>query len=911
VKTANNNASGSNLQRFAFRVSPIAAGCAVLISMSAGGVYAQQAPAAQADTASSSTVVVTGIRKGIEDAISVKKNSTSIVEAISAEDIGKLPDTSIAESIARMPGVAAQRVDGRAQTINFRGMSGDFAGTLLNGREQVSTGDNRGVEFDQYPSELMSGVVLYKTPDASLIGQGLSGTVDLQTVRPLSFGKRTMAVNVRGERNSLGSLNPGVSANGNRVSLSYIDQFANRTFGVAVGFAHLDSPTQQQTFEAWGYPQNSDGQYILGGSKQYAVSSKNKRDGLMTVLQWKPSKEFESMLDMYYSKFTSDTVKHGLEAGTVWGWNPFTKTSPQLTAPPVWNGNFVSQSQWSGVKPVIVDRPEGREDTLAAIGWNNKFNLDKNWTLTGDLSYSRARRKDTFGEFYAGTTGQGDTLTVTQSDGGQRPSFKYGLNYGDPSIIKLVDSGGWGQDGYIKYPEITDKLKSARVDAKRLLESPWFSSVDFGVNYAERSKDKVMTEYQAYLKTSPTTVPANLLGTPADLSYIGIGPVLGFDGMGALNAGLYNLKQNLYYDIYDKNWFVEEKVTTGHVKLDIDSEVGSIPVRGNLGVQIIRADQSSTAAGVVNGVNDGSKTTALSGGKTYTDILPSLNLAFSFANEQTVRVGASRVEARPRMDQMRAAQSYSVDTSQLMFTGSGGNPGLEPWRANAYDLSYEKYFGKKAYVGVTAFYKDLKSYIYDQVVPFDFSDATKYLNTTAFPDSAINRHGTFKQPVNGTGGSVKGIELAASLPFNLLVPMLDGFGVMASASTNESGIESNGPGSKEPLPGLSKWSSNLTLYYEKYGFSARVSQRARGQYVGEVNAFNGVRTNTYIRPEHIVDLQLGYEFETGSYKGLSFLVQVNNLSNAPYETQFGNTDPKLKNYDVYGRTVLFGVNYKM
>lgn len=109
-------------------------------------------------------VQVTGLRRAIEGAISVKRDSTSIVEAISAEDIGRLPDVSIAESLARLPGLAAQRVAGRAQVISVRGLSPDFSTTLLNGREVVSTGDNRSVEFDQYPSELVSGVTVYKTP---------------------------------------------------------------------------------------------------------------------------------------------------------------------------------------------------------------------------------------------------------------------------------------------------------------------------------------------------------------------------------------------------------------------------------------------------------------------------------------------------------------------------------------------------------------------------------------------------------------------------------------------------------------------------------------------------------------------------------------------------------------------------
>jgi iron complex outermembrane receptor protein len=102
----------------------------------------------------------------------LKKGSEMIVEAVSAEDIGKLPDLSITDSLARLPGLTAQRLNGRSQVISVRGLSPDFTTALLNGREQVTVGDNRGIEFDQYPSEMLSSVVVYKTPDASLIGQG-------------------------------------------------------------------------------------------------------------------------------------------------------------------------------------------------------------------------------------------------------------------------------------------------------------------------------------------------------------------------------------------------------------------------------------------------------------------------------------------------------------------------------------------------------------------------------------------------------------------------------------------------------------------------------------------------------------------------------------------------------------------
>lgn len=226
--------------------SALSIALAVVLAPTLASAQSTQSTTTPAGTAATNldTVQVTGIRRGIESAIAVKQDATSVVEAISAEDIGKLPDVSIAESISRLPGLAAQRVAGRAQVISVRGLSPDFATTLLNGREVVSTGDNRGVEFDQYPSELVNGVTVYKTPDAALVGQGLSGTIDMQTARPLSFGERVIAVSGRYQKSSLGRA-ANTDPYGNRFSASYIDQFLDKTLGIAIGYAHSDMPIQE------------------------------------------------------------------------------------------------------------------------------------------------------------------------------------------------------------------------------------------------------------------------------------------------------------------------------------------------------------------------------------------------------------------------------------------------------------------------------------------------------------------------------------------------------------------------------------------------------------------------------------------------------------------------------------------
>src|SRR5688500_12652602 len=223
------------------------------ILLAAGVGVAQAQDQAAAGEEAMDEVVVSGIRKSIQDALDVKKSASSIVEAVSAEDIGKLPDSSIAEAVARLPGIAAQRTNGRAQTLSIRGLGPDFTVTTFNGREQASTNDNRSVEFDQYPSELVSQVAVYKTPDAGMAYQGIAGTTDIRTVHPLSYSDMKLAAGYKREMNDQEANIPGLPDSGNRANLTYIDQFNDNTVGVALGIAYNKTPYQQQTREPWGY----------------------------------------------------------------------------------------------------------------------------------------------------------------------------------------------------------------------------------------------------------------------------------------------------------------------------------------------------------------------------------------------------------------------------------------------------------------------------------------------------------------------------------------------------------------------------------------------------------------------------------------------------------------------------------
>ncbi|HET6433667.1 TonB-dependent receptor [Dyella sp.] len=869
-------------------------------------------------------VTVSGFAQSLQSAVDAKQSSNEIIEAISAEDIGKLPDVSIAESIARLPGVSAQRVAGRAQVISVRGLSPDFATTLLNGREMVSTGDNRSVEFDQYPSELVSGVTVYKTPKASLIGQGLSGTLDMHTVRPLDYKKDVFVVGIRGQHNSLGRA-ADKSAFGNRFNASYIGQFMDNTLGVVIGYAHQQTPIQenqvglyepwQQVGDGWR-PGVPAGTYFSDGIKALRRTGYTKRDGVMATVEWRPTDTWTSTLDLFHTKAVQKDTANQFEVNLGdynGGYGRLDVTNPTINS----NGTFTGGTA-GNVYPLVRGMYNSRHDTINAYGWKNEFSVGE-VSLVADLSYSKARRRELNLENNTQLlpAPQLDSLNL-QYSGSDFSQLNPGLDYSDSSKLFLTNTI-YGS-GYGKVPRISDELKSAKLGA--IIPSPdALSSVitDFevGVNYADRFKEKHQPEGNINVGAQgDTAIGSDLQYGLVDLGFAGVGKIPSWYVPGAVARYMTFAPNEDASYLVSKAWELSEKITTAYAMADIDT-VWGVPVRGNVGVQVQRADQSSSANVFEAAQPVGSQIQRFTNGKKYTDVLPSLNLAFSLTDSQTLRVALAKQVARPRMDDLRASLEFGVDNATGKPGASGGNPQLDPWRANAFDLSWEKYFGGTGYVAAAFFYKDLTSYIYNQTRDnYDYSDLV-----ANYPplDSGrpILTQGTLSGPFNGKGGNLKGLELSASLPLNMLTPALDGFGILGSASFTDSSVTIRSPENASSvgngpinLPGLSKRVYNVTAYYEKNGFGARISERKRSDFIGEIGNFNGARTLRYVVGEKIIDAQLDYTFgENTSLHGLSVQLQASNLTNAPYRTYAGTKDRPLEHIE-WGRTYLLGATYK-
>lgn len=893
---------------------------------------AQSTPEASVQAGGTATnldaVQVTGIRRGIENAIAVKQDATSVVEVISAEDIGKLPDVSIAESLGRLPGLAAQRVAGRAQVISVRGLSPDFATTLLNGREVVSTGDNRSVEFDQYPSELVNGVTVYKTPDAALVGQGLSGTIDMQTARPLSFPDRVIAISGRYQKSSLGAA-AGVDAFGNRFSVSYIDQFLDKTLGISIGYAHSDMPIHENQvglYEPWttehtdagNRPGLAPGVVFSDGIKALRRTGNNRRDGVMATVQFRPSNAWTSTLDAFHTEAEQVDTANQFEVNLSnfnGGYTPgLLIGNPQVGA----GGTFLG-GQASGVYPLVRGLYNTREDKIDAFGWNNEFNVGS-IKLVADLNYSKATRDELNLENNLQLTPmpQLDTVGIVVKPNGFS-QISPGLDYSNPDALFLTDTI-YGS-GYGKVPRVEDRLKGGKLAATLPVPealSSWFADLDVGVNYADRRKQKTQAEGNILLGAQgDSNIAPDLQRGRVDLGFAGIGAIPAWNVPGAVGRYMtFDPVTDLDY-LIPKAWTVQEKITTAWLRANINTDIGAVGVRGNIGVQMQHADQSSQSSYFDSSRPPGQNVLPIDDGKTYKDWLPSLNLAFMFPHQQTLRFAAARQVARPRVDQMRAGLEFGVDTATGKPGGSGGNPLLDPWRATALDLSYEKYFGERAYVAAAVFYKDLKSYVYTQSVDdYDFAGFIASYVPPPGMTAPVLTTGTFSSPQNGKGGTLRGLELTASLPLDMLSDTLRGFGIQASATFNDSDIEILDPESassvgSEPiaLPGLSDRVYNFTAYFERDGFEARVSQRRRSDFIGEIGNFNGNRTLRYVVGENVTDAQLSYTFgDSSRLAGLTLLLQGSNLTNEPYRTYAGTTDRPLE-YVEWGRTYMLGVNY--
>jgi iron complex outermembrane recepter protein len=916
-------------------------------------------------------VVINGFVSSLQNSIVIQKNADSIVEAVSAEQIGQLPGSSIANALGRLPGIATQMVNGRPQLISINGFGPDFVGVLLNGNEQVSTSNNRNVQLDQYPSSWSKVDKVYFTPRADLIGQGLAGTVDMQTYRPLAEKSRVLSLNANYQWLTPSQVmpGPGVDNKGYDVTGMYVDQFLDHTLGVTLSADLNTSPAHVQYQAPWGYATDANGNHVVGGSKNYNISDLWKRNAFLATIEYRPSSAYTSTLDMTYEDFNETQQLKGMEFPLAYG------SGVTLTPGNVSDG-FDQSGTYNNVYPVIRNDYDHYQARVFNVNWQNDFKFSRSWTGQAVASFNRAERHDFFLESYSGfgydgpgSNGAVPPTTVDFSEPSDGELWLTSPQDFAASSIMLTDPQGWGagsnlvQQGFINAPRVADYLANLKLSTTHYFENGPISSMEIGADRGARHKEYNIDQAFLVLPGAPcgvvisstcaptqaAPIPAGALEpTTAALGFMGIGPQVMYNPLALLASGaVVQYPTALSSVSVPPNWRVEENDTTGFLQFNIETTLGAaIGLRGNFGLQVAHTSQVSTGSRVAPGSSTGGSTATILiptiGGTSYTRYLPSVNLVFSMPHDNDFRVSVARTMVRPRMDQMSASLDIggnptyltSTNPNQSYFSGSGGNPKLLPYMATGYHASLEHYFkasnsgfhcnseqqqtsalcqsGGQGYVQLAGYYYSLSHYINpNAAVLYNFSAyVPAYLDSTEQAQLGTTM-GTLSAPDNTGSGHIEGLQLAINVPLGDFTRWLNGLGVQASADRTLSSVYY--PGNTQPvtLAGLSKWVNNYTLYYAIGGFQASVNDTFRTSFLGRVYGISATRVEEQIKGQSWISAQLSYEFDNGGLKGLTIFASGLNLGNQVQQT-FQNNDPRqVVDWERFGREFMVGFNYTL
>lgn len=750
--------------------------------------FAQEAAAAPAATGEIQQVNVTGIRASVRNALAAKEASNSIVEVVSSEDIGKLPDTTIAESLARLPGLSSGLDRGNASQIVARGMGPRFIGATLNGRELASSEPNRAVRFEQFPSESISGATVYKTQNADLVEGGVATTIDLQTVSPLRYNGRQINLKADALYYPIAKDIPGADKTAPRVGGIYIDQFANKTVGAAIAFSYQDQPSVQKNVRHWGFDESAATNRTPWGFQDDVRRGDNKRSSVLGKVEWKPNSDVLITADTYYAqtKIDEDQLQHWTEGLANFG----NYTNVNLI------DGYVAGATADWTKVVNNHSRWTQDASVAATGLNGKFTAG-DWKVETDLSTSHALRSSQWTDVRQWSNDY--TKTTWNFTGNEHQSYSFGMDTGNPANFSnatlYVDT-----DGHVK-----DLLNAVSVSAARPIDNSIVSRLKIGIRATDREKSYRQTTWdlgsQAIPQSAFETVKVD--GFPA---YIALkdfdGTISSIYGANATNP---TGRAQTFNDLL-AGWKVKERSTSAYVQGDLDGEAFGKTYRGNVGVRLVHTKTDSYGMQSIGGGTP----TAVEGGTSYTEILPSLNLIFNLdeAQEHQLRFSLARAMSRPPLDELRASRSLSLAGTGQPQTGSAGNPDLKPMMANQLDLAYQWYFAKGSLLSAGVFYKQVQRYI------------------------AITQSENITRSVNGEGGNIRGLELAYQQQFTSLPAPFDGLGIASNYAYTNSSIREQVP-VKNPFPveGLMKHNGGVTLWYEKAGYEARLSANYHSEFV--------------------------------------------------------------------------------
>lgn len=792
-------------------------------------------------------IVVTGYRASLERSLDIKKAAPGIVDAITAEDIGKFPDLNLSESLQRVPGVTLDRnANGEGRAINLRGLGPQFTRVEIDGMTGLpnGTGGRFGVDqggrsfnFEILPSELFTTVKVFKTVTPDQTEGGLAGVVQLETPRPFDHdGFKWSASALGGYSENTGKVDP-------RAALVVSKNWDN-VFGIAASLAASNTNFATDTTEGgtWRPFSNSNtgtrapdsvrAALVANGTRYYHFEE--DRDTLAGTLsvQYRPSDSLEITVDGIAGKLKSHANAlrddMAIEGGAN---NPISTTIVD---------GVITAGQFTGIQQRVGHNFYTTDETLAQVIARAEWKPAEGWSIRPSIGYAK-RKTDRTWNLYSFRLAQNGVFDPGIVSYRVRDRF---VDFSSTATDFTTNPQAFLFNVFVFRPTYDEGSElQAKLDVEKAFDGP-IKFIRAGVRYADTSKDRLATQSRLNTARGVPNAALPTLGAAFDTVDFSVDGSTGPGQLLAVDEGRINsvffpngapvtgAAVALFSGYAAQNTYqIQEKTWSGYLSGEV--QLGDLQVIG--GLRAIRTEQISSGFNVTNVNLPQQAITPIRSSKTYSEILPSVTLKYSLTPDFSLRGAYSRTLTRPDLANLAPSETVAgIDASG--GRGTKGNPDLDPYLADNFDLGVEHYFGRDAMIAAAVFYKKMNGFI----------DTQTFVENRTFPRQSdgvlVTGPITFTQPVNSVTASIKGLELAAQSRLSFLPGPWDNLGFQANFTLTDSSanfavandVRQNG------LPGLSKQSWNATFYYSDDKTDVRLSYAWRSRYLAQFSDDFGV-----------------------------------------------------------------------
>ncbi len=746
-------------------------------------------------------IEVKGIRGSLTKALNTKRFSDSVLDSISAEDIGKFPDKNIGDAMQRIPGVTVVRTYGEVNGVTVRGTAPEHSMVLLNGQNVASVGwfdlggINRSFNFEMLASEQISGMDLYKSVEANVNEGAIGGTVNLKTRKPLDLDSGTVFASVEGAyHNNAEEWDPAYSALGSWKT-------DDETFGILVAYSNEESKVYRETLSNFGSPNganltdnNGDTHNTYGAMSSILFDEDRERSSSQITLQYAPSEDLVLSLNYNLFELNNDHNNSALFGivgfGTLDG-DSITKNSAGVITRATTNG-----AGGAGLAPLfnntVLRTPEMQTD---ALNLTLEYTTD-DWSVNIVAGSSTAEGRTKQSSTWWGDTENAANAGYTYDVAGALEIIPTNSDYmSSHSNFKIFQE--FTYVNYIRDNEI-DYVQS---DFSYELNKGIFSTIEAGLKF----QNQTFESRGDFRDVDVNKAIADGL-TLADYNGGFVTGLHSEEGRsGSLSA--FPISNRGLWDYAEQNqaattttlskFSIEEEITAAYIKGNFQGD----GFRGNIGLRYVDTDVLS------KGRIDGEPS---QGKKNYTNFLPSVNIAADINEDLIFRFAAGSTVSRPDYDDMQMAETISVSFA----TATVGSPDLDPYKADQYDIGLEWYFDDASIVGATFFIKNISDYIETTTAVESYAGCSETCLVT--------------RSRNVGTADVTGLELQIQHDFD------NGFGLQGNYTYTDSEV-TNSAGKTVPLNEVSKNSYNVSAYYEDDNFSARLAYNYRDEWMRQYN----------------------------------------------------------------------------